>query len=155
MGLTIDNCHVCRQRAELMLYAPDNRMVCGECRLVLDAGAVRNLDEPFKSNGKGHESGIRHVAPLTDQEEQVDYERQGYLDVIQRKADSVWVAKLIKEVVAKKILKYDWFRVISNPRWFSVLELRRFALELDPEFEREVPEEDEPERVPREDEDED
>ena len=142
MSLTIDSCQICRQRAELMLYKPDGRMVCGECRMVMDAGAVLHVGE--NQTGQPEFYGRSVVSNLQPGMTEEEMERQKYIGVIASKANDAWITRLIKEVISKRILKYDWQRVIANPRWFSVLDLRRFALDLDPNFEKRYEEFDEP-----------
>lgn len=129
MALKIDICQICHQRAELMLY--DSREICGECMIVMNAGGVRKEGEsPLKA--KPEHILPERVGPVDTYE---DLERSTYLRIIQAKHTKRWVVKFIAEVVAKKILKFDWFTVIENKRWFSVLDLRRFAIELDPGLE--------------------
>lgn len=134
MSLVIDNCQVCKNRSELKTFEPDGRQVCGECLEALIFGNARKraeIAEPEQQviYGVGNKTRLT-VAPQTR-----DPERQEYLDVILRKADPSWVQKFIKEVVAKKILRYDWQTVIGQERWFSLLDLRRMAIELEPNIE--------------------
>jgi hypothetical protein len=36
------------------------------------------------------------------------------------------------------VFEYDFMRIIENERWFSLMDLRRLALKVDPFFERVV-----------------
>lgn len=123
--MNLGTCDVCRNRAELTEFKSDGRKLCGDCTLVMNSGSF------VKKGEKKHQAQERFAEEMDSN----DLERDTYLEIIKSKATEKWVKNLIKEIIAKKILQYDWFRVIQQSRWFSVLDLRRFALDLDPEFE--------------------
>lgn len=140
--MNLGTCDVCRNRAELTEFKSDGRRLCGDCTLVMNSGA-------FVKKGEQRPKVQERVAEEFSSD---DLERETYLEIIKNKANDEWVNKLIKEIISKKILKYDWFRVIQQHRWFSVLDLRRFALDLDPKFEASVVEEPEVEELETEEE---
>ena len=148
MALVIDNCQICRQRSELQPLG-DGRAVCGDCFTVMKNGATKVSEAASEgaefSRPESRPQQSFQSQPVFSQPEDPDLEeRNFYLSLVQEEATDEWVNKFIKEVVSRKILKYDWKKVLENKRWFSTLDLRRFALEVNPDFEK-------PEVVPNED----
>ena len=125
-------CAQCRNKAEVSLYPNDNpEPICESC--------YRDNQKLEKViSDKREASGIRDVRPIAERQPQNvtgDPERDRYIEVITEGAKDEWVTSFIREVVTKNVLKYDWKYIIRNERWFSVLDLRRFALEVNPGFE--------------------
>lgn len=134
-------CQVCRNKAELQAIPGDSRSMCGDCAVTLTSGMKRRKVGPYSEELLGpkpiapvaswqYQPGV--VMPLVNGND----EKRKYLEVI-RQAEPGFIDKTINEIVSKKILHFDFNRIIENDRWFSVLDLRRMALDVDPDFEKE------------------
>lgn len=128
-------CAQCRNKAEIALYDGDNPdPICESCH-------HENAKlEKFIANKNGNASQTfrqdQHSISKS-QPQSYDSERERYIEIITSGADNKWVDSFIKEIVLKNVIKYDWKQVIRSERWFSVLDLRRFALDVNPGFESE------------------
>ena len=125
-------CAQCKNKSEVRLYSGDNpEPICEDCymsnqQLEAKIGNKEVLALQGQNPAQNYISGS--PPPPTD-------ERSIYLDVVS-KASPEWVNKFISEIVTKQVLQYDWFTIVKNDRWFSILDLRRFALQVNPEFEK-------------------
>lgn len=135
-------CAQCHNKAETKVYPGFNPdPVCENCQKE-NVALENKIDGQGKpsaipgkdstGNGAGPGAGLPSRAPIDDPE------RAAYLRVIEEKADAEWLKKFIEEVLVKNVLQYDWKTIIRSERWFSVLDLRRYALDLDPDFEKVV-----------------
>ncbi len=129
---SIANCAQCMNKSEVRIYPNDNpQPICEDCykenqKLELKISdkaveAIRSQENysfnPSTSNGNS--------------------ERDKYIDTICRMASDEWVKKFTKDI--KRMLVNDWQTIIRNERWFSLLELRRYALQVNPELEKPKP----------------
>lgn len=132
----IANCAQCMNKAEVRIYPNDNpQAICEDC---------------YKDNQK-LEQKIATKAEAVSLNNAVDFktdntpllqsysglERDKYIDIICRMASDEWVKKFTSHI--KRALVNDWQTIIRNERWFSLLELRRFALQLDPDMDKQKP----------------
>lgn len=142
IGNKIGVCAECHNKAEVAVYSGGNpQAVCEDCYkadLLLQKKIAQKNGAQVVMPGVGGtvSSGTASSSVSTA----ISFigandERQRYLDVIQRASPS-WVDGFIKEVMVKRVLQYDWKEIVKSERWFSVLDLRRFALEVDPDFEK-------------------
>lgn len=151
---SIGTCDQCRNKAEVAVYPyhpydnpqPNPQPICESCykenvkleHKITESGGNR----PESHNPPTVEvEGAKHVSSSGLQssrngEDPYAAERARYLQVIFEKADDAFVEKFITEVVVKSVLKFDWQEIMKLERWFSVLDLRKFALELDPMFDK-------------------
>ena len=126
-------CSQCRNKAEVHLYEGDNPdPICEDChrenmkleKIIADkervAVAISN-GQPYPALAQ---PGTGPTVPVT--------EREKYINCIKEKSTAPWIDNFINEVVEKQILKFDFEMVLRNERWFTVLDLRRHALTLDP-----------------------
>lgn len=123
----IGTCAQCMNKAEVHVYPNDNpQAICENCH-----NENMKLEKKIqdKTVVKSSESIGYRLEPSND-------ERDQYIRVICNKASEEWVKSFIKEVVTRKVLTYDWRTIIRNERWFSILDLRRFALEIDPDMDK-------------------
>lgn len=134
-------CAQCRNKAEIRVYEGWNpEPVCEDCQR-----DNVNLEKKSQANGGASllpplKSSPASSVPVDFRGQTSTEERDRYIAVIAQ-ADPKWVDRFIKEVMAKNVLLYDWKEIIKFDRWFSVLDLRRFALEVNPNFESEIEEE--------------
>lgn len=153
----IGTCAQCRNKAEVAHYPydpvdnpqPNPDEICESCykanveleHKITDAGGNRPeshnkpADVPAGQAGPG--PGVSSI--MTPSVDAFAAERARYLEVIFAKSNDEFVDKFIDEVVKKSVLKFDWKEIMKSVRWFSVLDLRKFALELDPNFEKPLP----------------
>ena len=126
---SIGNCAQCMNKAEVRVYPNDNpEPICENC---------------YRENQK-LEQKISDKTPQASQPEQWNppasmggTERDMYIDVISRMASDEWVKKFTKDI--KRVLINDWKTLIRNERWFSLLELRRYALQVDTDMDKPKP----------------
>ncbi len=127
---SIGFCSQCRNKAEISVYPGDNPdPICGDCyqeNLKLEQAIADQGKQPQPT-----QNGAAQPAPVAQLPE-----RERYIKTICEKADDAWVGQFIEEVIVKNVLRYDWQTIIQNERWFSVLDLRRFALGLDPDVDK-------------------
>lgn len=130
---SIANCAQCLNKAEVRIYPNDNPdPICEDCyrdNQKLEQKISDKSEEVRKESQVNHQS----VNPYS----QSGSERDQYIDTICRMASDEWVRKFTKDI--KRILINDWKTIIRNERWFSLLELRRFALEVNPEMDKPKP----------------
>lgn len=124
---TIGRCNQCGNQSELKIYPNDNpQAICENCHR-----------DNLKLEGKILEKkAVVNVVEVSSNNHQVSDERSRYINIIVSKASDQWLDSFIKEVVVKKVLIYDWKTIIQNERWFSILDLRRFALDIDPDMDK-------------------
>ena len=135
----IGNCQVCFNRKELGHY-PDGRAVCEECWEALEFGRRRNIE-----SGKIQvpaDLDLESPAPVTPSiETQVPLsawtstdadERSRYLRIIQSAKREV-IEGVIGKLVHSGVLHLDFHKIIQNERWFSIIDLRRIAEQVDPD----------------------
>ncbi len=124
-------CAQCRNKAEVKTYPNDNPdPICEKCyvdnqrleKKIAEKGGAAIASESAPSR-------INEVLGASD-------ERERYIQAIIQGASDKWIESFIKEVVVKNVLRYDWKEIIKFERWFSILDLRRFALEVNPNFEQ-------------------
>ena len=141
MGLfgaaSIGVCAQCGNKAEVATYPGFNpQAVCENCQkgnegleqIIAEKQVVRS--EPLERNTNGL---------FQSRSESQGDERELYIRTITNKATDEWLKRFIKEVVVKQVLRNDWKSIIRNERWFSLLDLRRFALDIDPDVDRPEP----------------
>lgn len=129
-------CAQCRNKAEVKLYDGWNpEPVCEDCQRENVKLEKVNQDKGGASLLPALKPASAASAKLVDFHGTASEEREQYIAVISQ-ADPKWVEHFIKEVMAKNVLLYDWKEIIKFERWFSILDLRRFALEVNPDFER-------------------
>lgn len=132
-------CAQCKNKSEIALYPNDNpQEICEACyrdNCKLEQKIAEKAEAATNTNVNGAVAPLRQTSSSSSSSSP---ERDRYIDVICRNADPKWVDTFIREVVVKNVLKYDWKMIIQNDRWFSVLDLRRFALDIDPGFETET-----------------
>lgn len=121
-------CAQCRNKAEVSVYPGGNpQAICGDCYQ-----EDMKLEEII-SERNGATQGGPMLAPHVIAAAPVQVsERDRYINCIQSKASPEWLEGFINEVIIKNVLKFDWKEIIQNQRWFSILDLRRFALQVDP-----------------------
>ena len=85
----------------------------------------------------GGNNRLTNVLPSPSPEKAVkEDEKRRYLDLILGSATDELIDEIVSEIVEKKILHYDFSRIIENERWFSIMDLRRIALKVSPDFEK-------------------
>ena len=125
----IGMCAQCHNKAEVHKYPNDNPdPICEDCYK-----ENQQLEKKIQSKAEQVQSAQVTLDVSTSYGSD---ERQQYLDVIWREATDEWLENLINEVLTKKVMYYDWKKIIMNERWFSILDLRRFALELCPDMDK-------------------
>lgn len=124
-------CSQCRNKAEVKTYPGDNPdPICGDCyneNLKLERFIQDKQDASIVST-----NGQTNLASSKTIPEILENERERYIKCIKEKANATWIDNFITEVVAKQILRFDFDQVLRNERWFTVLDLRRHALSIDP-----------------------
>lgn len=143
----ISICAQCKNKSEVKVYPNDNPdPICEDCY-------KENLRLETQIEER-HKMGVSEGGPIGKTVRVINSsssfaifetpssERQRYIDVIVGGANSKWLDSFIQEVIVKRVLQYDWKTIIQNERWFSILDLRRLALEVDPGFENAKPVED-------------
>lgn len=128
---SIATCAQCLNKAEVRVYPNDNPdPICEDCyqdnqklehKIATKAEETRSLNTPLPE--------AKETALF-----QSSSEREKYIDVICRMASDEWVKKFTKDI--KRVLVNDWQTIIRNERWFSLLELRRYALQLSPDMDK-------------------
>lgn len=132
---TIGPCAQCHNKAEVAKYPGDNpEQICEKCHLE-NMALERKIGEVHGHPAPTFAPPVRYSTAETGG----DPERELYLRVISEGATEDWVEDFIKEVLTKNVLKYDWKQIIRSERWFSILDLRRFALDINPDFEKDRP----------------
>lgn len=133
----IGTCAQCHNKAEIAIYPNDNPdPICESC-YIENQKLEEHIQAKSAENGNSAVRIVKEIAPdIRDRILTPEGERQRYIDIITKGADDKWVDTFIKEVVLKKVLVYDWREIIKTERWFSVLDLRRFALEVDPQMDK-------------------
>lgn len=124
----IANCAQCLNKAEVRIYPNDNpQPICEDCyrdnqkleHKIIEKAEASRPEPSYSFNPPPSNGGS---------------ERDRYIDTITRMASDEWVKKFTKDL--KRVLINDWQTIIRNERWFSLLELRRFALEVDSQFDK-------------------
>lgn len=165
---SIGICAQCRNKAEVAHYPyhpednpqPHPDEICESCyksnveleHKINAAGGNRPESHNPPATGNGKDVATGSPAPssiFTPAGAAFSEERARLLAVIHEKATDSWVEKFIEEVVTGKVMKFDWKQIIQSERWFSVLDLRKFAIELDPNFEKPVVEKKKRRRQPQ------
>jgi hypothetical protein len=128
-------CSQCGNHAEIRIYPNDNpQPICENC---YKENQVLEQKIATKTDTVRQESQYTSTPQFVSGEP--NSEREVYIRAICNKATDEWLTHFISEVVTKKVLIYDWRTIIRNERWFSLLDLRRFALEVDPNIDQPVP----------------
>lgn len=130
-------CAQCHNKAEVAVYPGGNPdSICETCHLdnqkleakIQEKHGTPAHDPRLVGTADVYQSNFGTRRPVD--------ERERYIAVISGKATEEWVDKFIKEVLTKNVLKFDWKEIIQSERWFSLLDLRRWALEVDPDMEK-------------------
>lgn len=132
---SIGICAQCKNKSEVARYPNDNPdPICEDCyrenqilEQKINDKQTEALDVVYPANHPARNGN--NSSGFTPSE------RDRYIQIITSRASDAWVDSFIREVVVKNVLKYDWKEIIKSERWFSVLDLRRFALEVSPNFE--------------------
>jgi hypothetical protein len=123
-------CAQCRNKAEIRTYPNDNpEPICEACYKSNQELEKKISDKAQVVMATNEKKSYETSGPIVTSDE-----REHYIRTICNKADDKWLERFITEVVTKKVLIYDWKTIIRNERWFSILDLRRFALEVDPDL---------------------
>lgn len=135
-------CQICQCRSELGQYE-DGRQICEECYQAMSLGKDRNIAAgkvlPPAEGGAFpaptvYESRTTLPSPVWDSMEVS--ERSRYIEVIKEKATPEVIKQVITALVSEGTLTHDFHKIIQNERWFSVLDLRKIALKVSPNFEK-------------------
>lgn len=131
----IDFCSGCKQRAELQ-----GNGLCGDC----------NKEQEFEDNDPRKKLPtrvdpqkylVKKDNPVQQFEGNIDNnEKSKYLEIILGASQSL-IDEVVKDIYEKRILHYDFNQVVQNERWFSLMDLRRMALKINPEMEKSETEE--------------
>jgi hypothetical protein len=124
-------CQICQNKAELHGIPNDERNMCEECAEVMLAGRNKK-QEMVQATPRPVFQSVQQV-PMSD-------EKALYLYTIRSKIKTEQIGAAIEELIDKKVFEYDFMRIIENERWFSLMDLRRLALKVDPFFERAIEE---------------
>ena len=135
MGVfSIGPCAQCGNKAEIKTYPGFNpQAVCENCQRDNE-----RLEEKIIEKA-GEKKQAQNRVVTEEMPVYVGDERELYIRTISNKATDEWLKRFIKEVVIKQVLRNDWKTIIRNERWFSLLDLRRFALEVDPDVDKPNP----------------
>ena len=138
MSGPIGICQVCRNRHELGHF--DGRSVCEECYKVMEEGYKRNVASGKVKLPEEDESGLEIPKIPQSSSSQawnsVDAdEKSRYLEVIKGASEET-ILEVIDNLVSEKILVHDFHKIIQNERWFSIVDLRRIALKVNPLLDR-------------------
>ena len=140
----LGQCQICQCRAELGAYE-DGRSICEECFEAMSAGKQRNIDAGkciplpgFSAVGfeKETEAAKLQVGLQVGWDSISAGERLRYIEVIREKATTEVIKQVISALVSEGTLTHDFHKIIQNERWFSVLDLRKIALRVSPNFEK-------------------
>lgn len=115
MALHLGPCDICRNRAELAPYS-DGRQICGDCMEAMLAGEARR--------------GLTQPEPAPLDPPPPSSEREAYLATI-NKATPVQINKIVRRLVRERVFHVEFDQIVRNERWFSLMDLRRIALEVD------------------------
>lgn len=131
-------CSQCKNKAEVAIYPGDNPdPICEDCyrqNIVLETEIQKKAVSP-------------NPAPLdiVQSSSVMSGERFKYIECICNKATDEWLDKFIREVIADQVIRYDLAEVLKNDRWFTILDLRRYAKQIDQNIDQPKPE---PEVIP-------
>ena len=139
-------CMICRNKAELHKVLGDSRDMCGDCAEAITYGMKRRKVGPYSEEIVGAKAKVVPTQAVSPNGEQPTDEKSNYLKIIRDGVSPDMIDTIIQEILVKKILHFDFNRIIENDRWFSVLDLRRMALQVDPDFEKPKPIPPEPEK---------
>lgn len=122
----IGHCPACGQRAEII----NSRFgrICDSC-----AQREEQLEAQHQGGNTRSSSGLVVHRQPTAAPVSVD-ERTKYLEVI-RGASKPMVDRIVARLVRERVFHVEFDRIIENERWFSLMDLRRIALMVDPKFE--------------------
>lgn len=126
----IDYCPDCKQRTELMRTG-----ICENCQKEKD---WEDQDPRKKLPPRVDPAPyLKKNQPVcAPGEPTMSPEKERYLTVIREGMTTQMVDEIVKDIYEKRILHYDFNQIINNDRWFSLMDLRRMALKVDPNFER-------------------
>ena len=130
----IGQCDICRNRHELGGF--DGRMICEECFKCMQAGLEKKR-AAIQGDAPPPPCQAPQVAIQTWNAVEGD-EKARYLDII-RGASPQIVSEVIDNLVQERVLEHDFHKIIQNERWFSIVDLRRIALRVNPEFDSPPP----------------
>jgi hypothetical protein len=133
----IGRCAQCGNNSEIRVYPNDNpQPICESCYL-----GNQQLEQKIteKKESASIQTALENSRTGLLQSSIGSDERELYIRTISNKASDEWLKHFINEVVTKQVLIYDWKTIIRNERWFSLLDLRRFALEVDPNLDKPEP----------------
>ena len=143
----IDFCPGCKQRSELM--GNGHCAKCNEEQAWEDSDPRKKL--PPRVDPAPYLKKNQNSAQAIELHEEVTPEKARYLEII-RSASPELVDEIVKDIYEKKILHYDFNQIVLNERWFSLMDLRRMALRINPNFEKDLKQEDFEENYIEEDE---
>lgn len=137
----IDRCECCGNRAELHSINGDPRKVCGDCAEAIIHGLKEKKRGPYEvlpeaptqpsiAGGSLSFTPVTKPAPVEVFETEEALEREAYLSSILAHITPKQVEKIIKDLYRKKVFQADFAKVVRNHRWFSLMDLRRIALEI-------------------------
>ena len=131
---SIGVCAQCHNKAEVRVYPNDNpEAICEDCYR-----DNQKLEQKIFDKSISVQTGLGEGQQSLFQSSSGSEERDLYIRTICNKASDAWLERFIDEVVRKQVMVYDWKTIIRNERWFSILDLRRFALEVDPDLDKPV-----------------
>ena len=124
-------CQICRNRAELQRF--DGFEACEECCKAMQHGMDKRAQEqqperPSPAPAVGICTAAPDavaVPPAADSDE-----RARYLAQVKR-ADAALIDRIIRRLVRERVFHVEFDQVVENSRWFSLMDLRRLALEVE------------------------
>lgn len=130
----IGTCQVCMNKAELHNLVDDDRNMCEDCAKAIFTGRQQKKEYNGQVDIKPacNSPTMQAVLSLSERDE----EKELYLYTIRGKVSKEQVNQVVLELVDKQVFHYDFSRILENPRWFSLMDLRRLALLVDPNFEK-------------------
>ena len=118
----IDICQVCMNRSELGQIPGDNRFMCEDCSKAILHGRKQKAVAPALASP----SSVTMTPVVVHSDE-----KELYLYTIRGKITEEQIEEVVRDLVEKRVLQFDFNRIIENDRWFSLMDLRRLTLRVD------------------------